>query len=133
MELLEFGSFDECIDIYFSQMDKQKVEAKTQHKENEIWKKVDRIKKDQELRIHGLKEEQSLSLYKAKLLQANIHTLNAIITILNLMLHSGLDWTEIQRMIKEEKRVGNQLALPIHKLRFDKNLIDILLYSEEQD
>ena len=22
MELLEFGSFDECIDIYFSQMDK---------------------------------------------------------------------------------------------------------------
>lgn len=49
------------------------------------------------------------------------------------MLHSGLDWTEIQRMIKEEKRVGNALALPIHKLRFEKSMIEILLYSEEQD
>lgn len=36
-------------------------------------------------------------------------------------------------MIKEEKRVGNALALPIHKLRFEKSMIEILLYSEEQD
>ena len=51
------------------------------------------MKKDQESRIVGLKEEQSLSIYKAKLLQSKLYELQGIITILNLMIHSGLDWT----------------------------------------
>lgn len=91
-------------------MDEQKKEERAAHKEGEIWKKVDRMRKDQEQRVHGLQEEQSLSLYKAKLLQSHMHILQGIITILSLMVRSGLDWTEIWRMVKEEKRSGNPLA-----------------------
>ena len=44
---LEFDWFDECVDLYFTQIDKQKEETKVHQKENEIYKKMNRIKNDQ--------------------------------------------------------------------------------------
>jgi len=107
---LEFDWFDECVDLYFTQIDKQKEESKLQQKESEIYKKMNRIKNDQLKRIEGLQKEQDNSLTKAKLLQSNIGEVQAIIEILNALLQSGLQWKEIWRMIKEEKRAGNPLA-----------------------
>jgi predicted ribosome quality control (RQC) complex YloA/Tae2 family protein len=51
---IEYESFDKCVDEYFSQLDKQREHQKHSSKEDEIWKKMSRIKDDQEKRIHGL-------------------------------------------------------------------------------
>lgn len=51
---LEYESFDKCVDEYFSQLDKQREQSKYISKEDEIWKKMGRIKEDQEKRIQGL-------------------------------------------------------------------------------
>ena len=42
-------SFDECVDEYFSQAEKQKEVNKNQSKESAIWSKMNKIKQDQEM------------------------------------------------------------------------------------
>jgi predicted ribosome quality control (RQC) complex YloA/Tae2 family protein len=48
---IEYESFDKCVDEYFSQLDKQREQSKFLSKEDEIWKKMGRIREDQEKRI----------------------------------------------------------------------------------
>lgn len=46
MKYVEYDSFDECVDEYFSYMDKFKETSKSSNKENKIWEKMTRIKDD---------------------------------------------------------------------------------------
>lgn len=43
---MEYDSFDQCVDEYFSQSEKQKEVSKNQSKESAIWQKMNRIKED---------------------------------------------------------------------------------------
>jgi predicted ribosome quality control (RQC) complex YloA/Tae2 family protein len=129
---LEFDWFDECVDLYFTQIDKQKEDSKVQQKEAEIYKKMNRIKNDQLKRIEGLQKEQDNSLSKAKLLQNSIDEVQAIIEILNALQQSGLQWKEIWRMIKEEKRSGNPLANLISAIDLEKKSITLIFSSGEK-
>lgn len=67
-----YDSFDECVDEYFSQAEKQKEVSKNTSKEQAIWQKMNKIKEDQEKRISGLHKEQDLSEFKALLLHKYI-------------------------------------------------------------
>jgi predicted ribosome quality control (RQC) complex YloA/Tae2 family protein len=128
---LEFDWFDVCVDLYFTQIDKQKEETKLHQKEAEIYKKMNRIKDDQLKRIEGLQKEQDLSLSKAKLLQKNIGEVQAIIEILTALSQSGLQWKEIWRMVKEEKRAGNPLANLIQGLDLEHDRAYLLFNVAE--
>jgi len=43
------------------------------------------------------------------------------------MVTSGISWTDIGRMIKEERKNGDPLANIIHKIYLEKNIIVLLL------
>ena len=79
---MEYQSFSQCVDEYFSQSQKQKDVNKIQSKEQAIWSKMNKIKEDQEKRISGLQKEQENSEFKALLLQKYIYEVQAIIDIL---------------------------------------------------
>ena len=51
---LEYLDFDQCVDEYFSQAEKQKLKQKLDNKEQAIFSKVVKIQEDQEKRIMGL-------------------------------------------------------------------------------
>ena len=53
--------------------------------------------------------------------------MQAIIDILHVMSSSGIAWTDIARMVKEEKKAGNPLANLIYKLNLDKNSVTLIL------
>ena len=44
--IMEYESFDRCIDEYFSQAEKQKEQGKNVSKEQAIFNKMNRIKED---------------------------------------------------------------------------------------
>jgi hypothetical protein len=46
---------------------------------------------------------------------------------------SGISWTDITRMVKEEKKAGNPLANLIHKINFEKNQVTLLLDAVNED
>lgn len=126
---LEFDWFDQCVDLYFTQIDKQKEQSKVDQKEAEIYKKVNRIKDDQLKRIEGLQKEADSSLIKAKILQQNINEVQAIIEIMHYL--NGIQWKEIWRMIKEEKRSGNPLASIIHSLNLEHDKATLIFNTAE--
>ena len=63
--------------------------------------------------------------------------MQGIINIIQVMINSGIPWTEIQRQIKEERKVGNPLADLIYKLDLEKNnvqlILDAVMEDEEED
>lgn len=130
---LEYESFDQCVDEYFSQLDKQRESSKFSNKEERIWEKMSRIKEDQEKRIQGLQKEQDLSEFKAQLLLKYIYEVQAIIDILQVMQTSGISWNDMNRMVKEEKKAGNPLANLIFKINFEKNSVALLLDAANED
>jgi len=130
---LEFDWFDQCVDLYFTQIDKQKEQTRIEQKEAEIYKKMNRIKDDQLKRIEGLQKESDSSLIKTKLLQKHINEVQAILEILMALLQSGLQWKEIWRMIKEEKRAGNPLATIIHGLELEKQSAILIFNTADMD
>lgn len=94
---------------------------------------MSRIKDDQQKRIQGLQKEQDFSEFKAHLLQAYLHEVQAIIDILQIMQTSGISWPDIQRMVKEEKKQGNPLAELIYKMNFEKGQVTLILDACNED
>lgn len=92
---------------------------------------MNRIKNDQLKRIEGLQKEQDNSLAKAKIMQKYIGESQAIIEILNALLQSGLQWKQIWRMIKEEKRAGNPLAIIINEINLEKSQATLLFNTAD--
>ena len=57
----------------------------------------------------------------------------AIIEIVGMMQVSGIGWTDIARMIKEEKKAGNHLAGMIYKLNLEKSQVTLLLDADDEE
>ena len=49
------------------------------------------------------------------------------------MLSSGIQWAQILRMIKEERKQNNPLASLIHKINFEKGTLQLILDADESD
>lgn len=48
------------------------------------------------------------------------------------MLSSGIGWSDITRMIKEERKAGNPLANMIHKINFERNVVSLILDAVDE-
>ena len=59
--------------------------------------------------------------------------MQAIIDILRVMVNSGIAWNDIARMVKDEKKNGNDLANMIHKLSLDKNSVTLLMDAVNEE
>jgi len=51
------------------------------------------------------------------------------------MVNSGISWNDINRMIKDERKVNNPLANLIFKLNLEKNQVSLILdgFNEDDD
>mmetsp|Transcript_45288 Transcript_45288/g.52061 ORF Transcript_45288/g.52061 Transcript_45288/m.52061 type:complete len:1080 (-) Transcript_45288:383-3622(-) len=129
-----FDCFEKATDLYFSHMETQKFENRLHAKEKEIWKKKERIERDQQNRIDSLQNEQVACWKKAQLLEYHQKEVDQVRDVLNKSLETGVDWQELNRMIKEERKKGNPLANLIESLQLDKNQATILLeYPDDFD
>ena len=57
----------------------------------------------------------------------------AIIDILAVMISSGISWSDINRMVKEERKANNPFASLIYKINFDKNTVSLMLDAVDED
>jgi len=48
------------------------------------------------------------------------------------MISSGIGWTDIRRMVKEERKKNNQFASLIYEINFEKNLVSIILDAVDE-
>eukprot|EP01018_Ginkgo_biloba_P009199 Gb_18390 [translate_table: standard] len=69
----------------------------------------------------------------AELIEYNLEDVDATILAVRAALASGMDWNDLTRMVKEEKKAGNPVAGLIHSLQLEKNCITLLLTNNLDD
>jgi len=66
------------------------------------------------------------------LLQKYAFEAQAVIDILSVMISSGIGWTDIRRMVKEERKKNNQFASLIYEINFERNLVSLILDAVDE-
>eukprot|EP00438_Fugacium_kawagutii_P029340 Skav210189 [mRNA] locus=scaffold2101:324382:328820:- [translate_table: standard] len=130
--LVAFPSFHRCVDEFYTQLEENKaVEMKAQHAQS-VLARVDRIRADQGRRLQELQAEQQASELQASLIERNVELVDRALAMLNAMVASQVDWSEIWREVKRQQRMGHPIAEHIHSLNLEQNEFKLLLADAEE-
>ncbi|CAM0949590.1 unnamed protein product [Alopecurus aequalis] len=129
----EFQTFDDALDEFYSKIESQRVNLQQKAKEDSAVHRLNKIKLDQENRVHTLRKEADHCISMAELIEYNLEDVDAAITAVRVSLANGMSWEALTRMIKEERKAGNPVAGLIDKLSFEKNCISLLLSNNLDD
>lgn len=78
-------------------------------------------------RAQQLRREMDVSVHKAELIEYNLGEVEAAIGAVQSALSTGMDWADLRRMIKDEKKAGNPIAALIASLQLESNQATLLL------
>ncbi|KAK9139129.1 hypothetical protein Scep_008810 [Stephania cephalantha] len=126
-EFMKFETFDAALDEFYSKIESQRAEQQQKAKEGTATQKLNKIRVDQENRVETLKKEVDRSIRMAELIEYNLEDVDAAILAVRVALANGMDWEDLARMVKEEKKSGNPIAGLIHTLHLERNCVSLLL------
>ncbi|KAI3743652.1 hypothetical protein L1987_61363 [Smallanthus sonchifolius] len=89
--------------------------------------RLSKIRNDQENRVQLLKKEVDRAVTMAELIEYNLEDVDAAILAVRVALANGMNWDDLTRMVKEEKKSGNPVAGLIDKLHLERNSMSLLL------
>ncbi|PNY12696.1 nuclear export mediator factor NEMF-like protein, partial [Trifolium pratense] len=126
-EHTKFETFDLALDEFYSKIESQRSEQQHKAKENSALQKLNKIRNDQENRVHTLRKEADHCIQMAELIEYNLEDVDAAILAVRVYLAKGMSWDDLARMVKEEKKAGNPVAGLIDKLHLERNCVTLLL------
>ncbi|KAJ8906864.1 hypothetical protein NDN08_003348 [Rhodosorus marinus] len=133
----EFKTFGEAMDEYFTNIEKQREQTQKQKKENAKIKKVEKLKNQLDGRVIELENQEISSMESARLIEDNVEEIETALTVFRSAVVSGMDWKELDRMLKEEQENDNPLLRIVHSLHLDRGEITVKLtprsYYDEFD
>lgn len=127
VEAVKMSTFDAAMDEFFSKIEGQRAEQQRKTQEDSAFQKLEKIRNDQASRVEALKKEVDQSVAMAELIEYNLEDVDAAILAVCTALATGMDWNDLARMIKDERKAGNPVASIIHSLQLEKNHITLLL------
>ncbi|GAB2265587.1 hypothetical protein Dimus_000626 [Dionaea muscipula] len=126
-DLVQFGTFDAALDEFYSKIESQRAEQQQKSREGSAVQKLNKIRVDQENRVHTLRRDVEHSVRMAQLIEYNLEDVDAAILAVRVALANGMSWEDLARMVKEEKKSGNPVAGLIDKLYLERDSITLLL------
>ncbi|KAJ8044952.1 Nuclear export mediator factor Nemf [Holothuria leucospilota] len=126
---IEFDSFTQSLDEFFSKQEGQKLDMKALQKEKEAIKKLDNVKKDQERRINALQKAQTLDHVKGELIEMNLPLVDEAIRVVRSAIANQIDWKEIEEIIKDAQKQGDMVAKAVKSLKLESNHFTMLLQN----
>ncbi|KAL6190803.1 hypothetical protein ACLB2K_037197 [Fragaria x ananassa] len=126
-EYVQFETFDACLDEFYSKIESQRSEQQQKAKESSATQRLNKIRVDQENRVHMLRKEVDQCVKMADLIEYNLEDVDAAILAVRVALAKGMSWEDLARMVKEEKKSGNPIAGLIDKLYLERNCMTLLL------
>ncbi|GAB4825612.1 hypothetical protein Ancab_008486 [Ancistrocladus abbreviatus] len=126
-DFIKFDTFDAALDEFYSKIESQRAEQQQKSKEGSATQKLNKIRVDQENRVHALRREVEHSVRMAQLIEYNLEDVDAAILAVRVALANGMSWEDLARMVKEEKKSGNPVAGLIDKLHLERSCITLLL------
>ena len=131
---LEFTGFNTTVDEFFSSIEGQRLESRLQERELAAKRKIEAARQDQQKRLGGLQEVQTLNERKAGALQVNVERVQEAMDAVNGLVAQGMDWVEIGKLIEREQKCNNPVASLIRlPLKLQENTITLFLDEETFD
>ncbi|KAF1816664.1 hypothetical protein P152DRAFT_470658 [Eremomyces bilateralis CBS 781.70] len=138
--ILEFDGFNHTVDQFYSALEGQKLESRLHAREDGAKKRLEQARQDHRHRVEGLQKVQETNVRKAEAIKANLERVEEATKAINSLIAQGMDWVDIERLIKAEQERGNPTALTIKPpLKLNENAITLILQevgdgdSEEQN
>lgn len=119
--LVEYESFDKAVDVYYCNMESQKLDSKAFVAEKEARKKLENLKIAHERRLEDLSKAQRDDEEKARLIELNCDKVEDALLIIRSMLANQIPWSEIRQTIKEAQSMKDPIASLITNVKFDRN------------
>ncbi|KAI3965879.1 hypothetical protein MKX01_010836 [Papaver californicum] len=107
-ESMKFETFDAALDEFYSKIESQRSEQQQKTKEGSAVQKLNKIRLDQENRVHALKKEVDRCITMAELIEYNLEDVDSAILAVRVALANGMNWDDLARMIEVD------LALSAH-------------------
>ena len=132
--ILEFSSFNQAVDEFFSSAEAQKLESRLSEREENARKRLGAAKQDLEIRVSGLKQVQEMHTRKAQAIETNLQQVQEAMNVINGLIAQGMDWIEIARLIEMEQARHNAIAEMIKlPLKLFENTVTLLLLEGNFD
>jgi len=131
--LIKFPTFDSAVSEFYGKLHGQRAIAQQAQREKQAVGKLDAIRRDHELRLEALDTEREAAERRAALIELNLEAVDAALNAVREALAGGMDWNDLGRMIKEEKKGGNPVAALIDSLQLEKNKITLALRDPLED
>ncbi|BFZ57941.1 hypothetical protein PYCC9005_004997 [Savitreella phatthalungensis] len=106
----EFSTFNAAVDKFFSSIESQRLEQRVRQQEELASKRLQAAKDEQNRKIQGLVSTQEQSAQKARALEGAQGIVDEAIAAVNSLLEQGMDWVDMERLIKSEAAAGNPVA-----------------------
>jgi hypothetical protein len=124
---LEYPTFDRAVDVFFSEIEAQKIELRIIAQEDAVIKKLEKVRSDHHKRLDGLQQVQEKNLKRAQLIEMNLDLVDQAIRVINSLLASSMDWGRIGEMVQEAKAMQDPVASHIKSLKLESNQIVLSL------
>ncbi|ETV91316.1 hypothetical protein H310_14136 [Aphanomyces invadans] len=129
----EFHTFDQAVDEYFSKIEAQAAEAEKKQAAQVAETKLDKLKKHQQEQMEAFRKTQEVAVAQAMLVEQNQQDIENVLLVIRSALASGMDWSDLEDLIKQEQHNGNPVATLIHKLDLAQNRVSVLLCDQEAE
>jgi len=130
IQILEYSSFSEAVDHFFSQLDIQRRTLKAANLQSSAQQKLANIQADQSSRMEALEKEQADFYEDAQWIEQNADIIDDCILVVNSALDSGMDWEDLEHLVEVEQTNGNPVASLIHSLDLENDSIVLELPGE---
>ena len=131
--VLELPSFDKAVDIFYSNIEGQKIDSKALQMEKEAIKKLENVKKDHQKRLDNLNKIQEEDKRKANLIEMNVDLVEKALLVIRSAIANQLSWKDIREMIDEAQLQDDQIAKLIIGLKLDRNIFSMKLTDPFQE
>ncbi|KAJ2802630.1 hypothetical protein H4R20_003208 [Coemansia guatemalensis] len=129
----EFESFSDAADVFFSNIEAQRLRAKAHQQESAAERKLDAVKAEHRGRVEALEHAYKRTEEQARRIEMNLEFVDQAITIIRQAVAAGMDWKELETLVAEQKDSGNPVAERISGLNLAVNQITLVLDDPTSD
>lgn len=117
----EYDSFDKAVDVYYCNLESQRIDSQAFTAEKGARKKLENLKLAQEKRLEDLSRTQKDDEEKARLIELNCDKVENALLIIRSMLANQVSWSDIWTTIREAQSMKDPIASLITGVKFDRN------------
>lgn len=129
-DILQFETYNQAVDRYFGALLDTRQTARLDQLLKLTESRLNAARMERHTRVSGLEQVQLQNERCGLTLEIHHGLVDECIDAVNLLLEQGMDWGNIENLIKMEKERHNEMAQRIVKLEFDKGSMVLRLPAD---